>query len=109
MNVEKNKGIGTIRDIQPLVVKKTTAKSKIESAVEKKKTEINQTQNATHDEVREGLNQLNQIHEKAKNDVNQSQTNQQVENAEQNSLDQINNFRPDFSKKRNAVAEIVKA
>ena len=35
---------------------------------------------------------------KAKNDVNQSQTNQQVENAEQNSLDQINNFRPDFSK-----------
>ncbi|UXS15174.1 SasC/FmtB family protein [Staphylococcus epidermidis] len=109
VNVEKNKGIGTIRDIQPLVVKKPTAKSKIESAVEKKKTEINQTQNATHDEVREGLNQLNQIHEKAKNDVNQSQTNQQVENAEQNSLDQINNFRPDFSKKRNAVAEIVKA
>lgn len=109
VNVEKNKGIGTIRDIQPLVVKKPTAKSKIESAVEKKKTEIKQTQNATHDEVREGLNQLNQIHEKAKNDVNQSQTNQQVENAEQNSLDQINNFRPDFSKKRNAVAEIVKA
>ncbi|WP_142556315.1 SasC/FmtB family protein [Staphylococcus epidermidis] len=109
VNVEKNKGIGTIRDIQPLVVKKPTAKSKIESAVEKKKTEINQTQNSTHDEVREGLNQLNQIHEKAKNDVNQSQTNQQVENAEQNSLDQINNFRPDFSKKRNAVAEIVKA
>lgn len=109
VNVEKNKGIGTIRDIQPLVVKKPTAKSKIESAVEKKKTEINQTQNATDDEVREGLNQLNQIHEKAKNDVNQSQTNQQVENAEQNSLDLINNFRPDFSKKRNAVAEIVKA
>ncbi|MCG2111252.1 DUF1542 domain-containing protein [Staphylococcus epidermidis] len=109
VNVEKNKGIGTIRDIQPLVVKKPTAKSKIESAVEKKKTEIKQTQNATHDEVREGLNQLNQIHEKAKNDVNQSQTNQQVENAEQNSLDQINNFRPDFSKKRNAVAEIFKA
>ncbi|MDU1729539.1 MAG: DUF1542 domain-containing protein, partial [Staphylococcus epidermidis] len=75
VNVEKNKGIGTIRDIQPLVVKKPTAKSKIESAVEKKKTEINQTQNATDDEVREGLNQLNQIHEKAKNDVNQSQTN----------------------------------
>ncbi|MGC9589027.1 hypothetical protein ACO2E3_04935 [Staphylococcus epidermidis] len=40
MNVEKNKGIGTIRDIQPLVVKKPTAKSKIESAVEKRKLKL---------------------------------------------------------------------
>ena len=34
VNVEKEQGIGTIRDIQPLVVK-NPAKSKIESAVEK--------------------------------------------------------------------------
>lgn len=40
VNVEKNKGIGTIRDIQPLVVKKPTAKSKIESAVEKRKLKL---------------------------------------------------------------------
>ena len=64
MNVEKNKGIGTIRDIQPLVVKNLLPNLKLKA--QKKKTEINQTQNATHDEVREGLNQLNQIHEKPK-------------------------------------------
>ena len=62
MNVEKNKGIGTLEIFNH---QKNLPKSKIESS-RKKKTEINQTQNATHDEVREGLNQLNQIHEKAK-------------------------------------------
>ena len=39
VNVEKNKGIGTIRDIQPLQLK-PTAKSKIESAVEKRKLKL---------------------------------------------------------------------
>ena len=102
MNVEKNKGIDSIRDIQPLAVKKPSTKSEFEKAVQSKKAEINQIQDATQDELRYALNQLDQLHETAKNSVNQDVQ------VKPQALEEIHNHAESQKERINVIAEATK-
>ncbi|MEQ5995043.1 DUF1542 domain-containing protein [Staphylococcus saccharolyticus] len=102
VNVEMNKGIDSIRDIQPLAVKKPSTKSEFEKAVQSKKAEINQIQDATQDELRYALNQLDQLHETAKNSVNQDVQ------VKPQALEEIHNHAESQKERINVIAEATK-
>lgn len=109
VNVEKNKGVNSIRDINPQIVKKPTAKAEFDKVAKTKKEEINQIPNATTDETHQSLNQLNQVVQEAKNQVDQAQTNAQVDQAQQDGVNKITNLRPVVAKKQSAIDEINQA
>lgn len=109
VNVEKNKGVNSIRDINPQIVKKPTAKAEIDKVAKTKKEEINQIPNATTDETHQSLNQLNQVVQEAKNQVDQAQTNAQVDQAQQDGVNKVTNLKPAVAKKQSAIDEINQA
>ncbi|MCU6401243.1 DUF1542 domain-containing protein, partial [Enterobacter quasiroggenkampii] len=84
VNVEKNKGIESIKDIQPIIVKKPAARVELDKALKIKQNEVNQLPNATTDELQQALNHLDQFVQEAKTNINQAQTNAQVDQAKEN-------------------------
>ncbi|MDI9230435.1 DUF1542 domain-containing protein [Staphylococcus caprae] len=70
---------------------------------------MNQIPNATTDETHQSLNQLNQVVQEAKNQVDQAQTNEQVDPAQQDGVNKITNLRPVVAKKQSAIDEINQA
>lgn len=109
VNVERNKGVNTIRDINPIIVKKPTAKAAIDKEAKTKRDEIQNTPNSTHDETLETLNQLDQVVKNATNKVDEAQTNDQVVTAQQDGVNKISNVKPVANKKKLAIDEINQA
>lgn len=109
VNVEKNKGVNTIRDISPQTIKKPTAKAEFDKVAKTKTDQINQTVNTTTDENQQSLSLLNQVVQNAKNQVDQAQTNDEVAQAQQEGVINITNIRPVVGKKYSAIEEIDQA
>lgn len=106
VNVEKNKGIESIKDIQPIIVKKPAARVELDKALKIKQNEVNQLPNATTDELQQALNHLDQFVQEAKTNINQAQTNAQVDQAKENGTNSINTFEPVIGVKQNAIDAI---
>ncbi|MDS3977486.1 DUF1542 domain-containing protein [Staphylococcus capitis] len=106
VNVEKNKGIESIKDIQPIIIKKPAARVELDKALKRKQNEVNQLPNATTDELQQALNHLDQFVQEAKTNINQAQTNAQVDQAKENGTNSINTFEPVIGVKQNAIDAI---
>lgn len=106
---EQAKGINSIHDIEPIVVKKPAARAEFDKAVKTKKAEIYQNTEATEEEINKALQDLNANLTVANLDVTHARTNHDVGVAEQEGLQLINQFEPVINKKHNALEEINQA
>ncbi|MCC3754475.1 SasC/FmtB family protein [Staphylococcus capitis] len=106
VNVEKNKGIESIKDIQPAIAKKPAARAELDKVLKNKQNEINQLPNATTDELQQALNHLDQLVQEAKTNVNQAQTNAQVNQAQEDGTNSINTYEPVVGVKKDAIDAI---
>ena len=104
VNVEKNKGIESIKDIQPIIIKNQLLGLSLIKHL--KQNEVNQLPNATTDELQQALNHLDQFVQEAKTNINQAQTNAQVDQAKENGTNSINTFEPVIGVKQNAIDAI---
>lgn len=81
---------------------KPDARHSLEAAKNAQQQVINATPDATVEEINTALQKLNQIFSQANNAINQAQTNQQVTDATQQSIDMIHNTLPETTVKTNA-------
>ncbi|WP_180525468.1 SasC/FmtB family protein [Staphylococcus haemolyticus] len=109
VDTAKSNGLDSINNIQPTVVKKDEAKTAIDKAAEAKKTEIDQTPNATDEEKAAAKAKVDEAVTTAKNAIDQATNNDGVDTAKTNGLDSINNIQPTVVKKDEAKAAIDKA
>ncbi|WP_411863180.1 SasC/FmtB family protein [Staphylococcus haemolyticus] len=109
VDTAKSNGLDSINNIQPTVVKKDEAKTAIDKAAEAKKTEIDQTPNATDEEKAAAKAKVDEAVTTAKNAIDQATNNAGVDTAKTNGVDSINNVQPTVVKKDEAKAAIDKA
>ncbi len=98
----KEQAIQNIDAVQVDVVVKPDARHSLESAKNAQQQVINATPDATVEEINTALQKLNQIFNQANNAINQAQTNQQVTDATQQSIEMIHNTLPETTVKTNA-------
>ncbi|PTK74955.1 hypothetical protein BUZ24_08305 [Staphylococcus haemolyticus] len=106
VDTAKANGIEAINHVQPTVVKKDEAKTAIDNAAQAKKTEIDQTPNATEEEKAEAKAKVDNAVESAKNAIDQATNNAGVDNAKANGVEAINHVQPTVVKKDEAKAAI---
>ncbi|WP_141757396.1 DUF1542 domain-containing protein, partial [Staphylococcus sp. HMSC061G04] len=109
VDTAKTNGVDTINNIQPTVVKKDEAKTAIDKAAEAKKTEIDQTPNATDEEKAAAKAKVDEAVTTAKNAIDQATNNAGVDTAKTNGVDSINNIQPTVVKKDEAKTAIENA
>ncbi|MDT3948699.1 DUF1542 domain-containing protein, partial [Staphylococcus haemolyticus] len=109
VDTAKSEGTDAINHVQPVVVKKDEAKVAINKAAEAKKTEIDQTPNATDEEKAAAKAKVDEAVTIAKNAIDQATNNEGVDTAKTNGVDSINNVQPTVVKKDEAKAVIDKA
>ncbi|MEB7350262.1 DUF1542 domain-containing protein, partial [Staphylococcus haemolyticus] len=79
VDTAKSNGLDSINNIQPTVVKKDEAKTAIDKAAEAKKTEIDQTPNATDEEKAAAKAKVDEAVTTAKNAIDQATNNAGVD------------------------------
>ncbi|WP_447550154.1 SasC/FmtB family protein [Staphylococcus haemolyticus] len=109
VDTAKSNGLDSINNIQPTVVKKDEAKAAIDKAAEAKKTEIDQTPNATDEEKAAAKAKVDEAVTTAKNAIDQATNNAGVDTAKTNGVDSINNVQPTVVKKDEAKTAIENA
>ncbi|MCH4515963.1 SasC/FmtB family protein [Staphylococcus haemolyticus] len=109
VDTAKSNGLDSINNIQPTVVKKDEAKTAIDKAAEAKKTEIDQTPNATDEEKAAAKAKVDEAVTTAKNAIDQTTNNAGVDTAKTNGVDSINNVQPTVVKKDEAKTAIENA
>ncbi|MFQ1030405.1 DUF1542 domain-containing protein, partial [Staphylococcus haemolyticus] len=109
VDTAKSEGTDAINHVQPVVVKKDETKVAINKAAEAKKTEIDQTPNATDEEKAAAKAKVDEAVTIAKNAIDQATNNEGVDTAKTNGVDSINNVQPTVVKKDEAKAVIDKA
>ncbi|MCH4387573.1 DUF1542 domain-containing protein [Staphylococcus haemolyticus] len=109
VDTAKSNGLDSINNIQPTVVKKDEAKTAIDKAAEAKKTEIDQTPNATDEEKAAAKAKVDEAVTTAKNAIDQATNNAGVDTAKTNGVDSINNVQPTVVKKGEAKTAIENA
>ncbi len=109
VDTAKSNGLDSINNIQPTVVKKDEAKTAIDKAAEAKKTEIDQTPNATDEEKAAAKAKVDEAVTTAKNAIDQATNNEGVDTAKTNGVDSINNVQPTVVKKDEAKTAIENA
>ncbi len=109
VDTAKSNGLDSINNIQPTVVKKDEAKTAIDKAAEAKKTEIDQTPNATDEEKAAAKAKVDEAVTTAKNAIDQATNNAGVDTAKTNGVDSINNVQPTVVKKDEAKTAIENA
>ncbi|HCY1847012.1 TPA: DUF1542 domain-containing protein [Staphylococcus aureus] len=95
--------------VQVDVVKKQAARDKITAEVAKRIEAVKQTPNATDEEKRAAVNQINQLKDQAINQINQNQTNDQVDTTTNQAVNAIDNVEAEVVIKPTAIADIEKA
>lgn len=95
--------------VQVDVVKKQAARDKITAEVAKRIEAVKQTPNATDEEKRAAVNQINQLKDQAFNQINQNQTNDQVDATTNQAVNAIDNVEAEVVIKPKAIADIEKA
>ena len=106
VDTAKSNGLDSINNIQPTVVKKDEAKTAIDKAAEAKKTEIDQTPNATDEEKAAAKAKVDEAVTTAKNAIDQTTNNVGVDAAKESGVESINQVQPAVVKKDQAKAEI---
>ncbi len=101
-----NIGISNISKIQTNFTKKQQARDQVNQKFQEKEAELNSTPHATQDEKQDALTRLTQIKESTLNDINQAQTNQNVDTALTNGIQNIQNIQVDVRKKQEARTTI---
>ncbi|MDU9362393.1 DUF1542 domain-containing protein [Staphylococcus haemolyticus] len=109
VDTAKTNGVDSINNVQPTVVKKDEAKTAIENAARAKKTEIDQTPNATDEEKAAAKAKVDEAVTTAKNAIDQATNNAGVDTAKTNGVDSINNVQPTVVKKDEAKTAIENA
>ncbi len=106
VNSIRNDAVNQIGAVQPHVTKKQTATGVLNDLATAKKQEINQNTNATTEEKQVALNQVDQELATAINNINQADTNEEVDQAQQLGTKAINAIQPNIVKKPAALAQI---
>ena len=95
-----NIGISNISKIQTNFTKKQQARDQVNQKFQEKEAELNSTPHATQDEKQDALTRLTQVKESTLNDINQAQTNQNVDTALTNGIQNIQNIQVDVRKNK---------
>ncbi|SUK44190.1 putative surface anchored protein [Staphylococcus aureus] len=106
VNSIRDDAVNQIGAVQPHVTKKQTATGVLTDLATAKKQEINQNINATTEEKQVALNQVDQELATAINNINQADTNEEVDQAQQLGTKAINAIQPNIVKKPAALAQI---
>lgn len=106
VNSIRDDAVNQIGAVQPHVTKKQTATGVLTDLATAKKQEINQNTNATDEEKQVALNQVDQDLATAINNINQADTNEEVDQAQQLGTKAINAIQPNIVKKPTALAQI---
>lgn len=106
VNSIRDDAVNQIGAVQPHVMKKQTATGVLNDLATAKKQEINQNTNATTEEKQVALNQVDQELATAINNINQADTNEEVDQAQQLGTKAINAIQPNIVKKPAALAQI---
>ncbi|SUK14529.1 LPXTG-anchored aggregation protein SasC [Staphylococcus aureus] len=106
VNSIRDDAVNQIGAVQPHVTKKQTATGVLTDLATAKKQEINQNTNATTEEKQVALNQVDQELATAINNINQADTNEEVDQAQQLGTKAINAIQPNIVKKPAALAQI---
>ncbi|HDC7640946.1 TPA: LPXTG-anchored repetitive surface protein SasC [Staphylococcus aureus] len=106
VNSIRDDAVNQIGAVQPYVTKKQTATGVLNDLATAKKQEINQNTNATTEEKQVALNQVDQELATAINNINQADTNEEVDQAQQLGTKAINAIQPNIVKKPAALAQI---
>ncbi|HBP3178435.1 TPA: LPXTG-anchored repetitive surface protein SasC [Staphylococcus aureus] len=106
VNSIRDDAVNQIGAVQPHVTKKQTATGVLNDLATAKKQEINQNTNATTEEKQVALNQVDQELATAINNINQADTNEEVDQAQQLGTKAINAIQPNIVKKPTALAQI---
>lgn len=106
VNSIRDDAVNQIGAVQPHVTKKQTATGVLNDLATAKKQEINQNTNATTEEKQVALNQVDQELATAINNINQADTNEEVDQAQQLGTKAINAIQPNIVKKPAALAQI---
>ncbi|HCY9295222.1 TPA: LPXTG-anchored repetitive surface protein SasC [Staphylococcus aureus] len=106
VNSIRDDAVNQIGAVQAHVTKKQTATGVLNDLATAKKQEINQNTNATTEEKQVALNQVDQELATAINNINQADTNEEVDQAQQLGTKAINAIQPNIVKKPAALAQI---
>ncbi len=106
VDTAKTNGLDSINNIQPKVVKKDEAKAVIDNVAQSKKTEIDQTFNATDEEKAAAKAKVDVAVTEAKKAIDQATNNTGVDNAKTNGVEAINHVQPTVVKKNEAKTAI---
>ncbi|MCS5350058.1 LPXTG-anchored repetitive surface protein SasC [Staphylococcus aureus] len=91
------------------VVKKQTARDKINAEAAKRIEVVKQTPNATEEEKQAAVNKINQLKDQALNQIDKDHTNDQVDATTNQMINAIDNVEADVLVKPKAIADIEKA
>ncbi|MBF2757724.1 DUF1542 domain-containing protein [Staphylococcus haemolyticus] len=102
----KEKGIDSINQIQPTIIKKSQSKALIDEVADSKKAEIDENTNATEEEKTAAKAKVDEFATNAKSEIDQATNNSGVDAARLKGIDSINQFQPTTVKKDQAKVEI---
>lgn len=102
----KNAGLSTIDNIRPTFNKKQQARTKINEKFKTKQDQINQTPNATQEEKNEALTRLTQAKNTALQAIDNSQSNDNVDQAQTNGIQSLDGTNATVNKKQQAKENI---
>ena len=109
MNLTEQQGVKAINDVQVNVVKKNEARTAITNVEDNKSQLFNNNDEATTEEKDEAIQQLKTILQNALKALQSDQTNQQVDQTENQSIEDINNVKLNIVKKPAAINAIDQA
>lgn len=95
--------------VQVDVVKKQSARDKINTEAAKRLEVVKQTPNASDEEKQVAVNKINQFKDQALNQINQNHTNEQVDATTNQAINAIDNVEAEVVIKPKAIADIEKA
>lgn len=109
VNLTEQQGVKAINDVQVNVVKKNEARTAITNVEDNKSQLFNNNDEATTEEKDEAIQQLKTILQNALKALQSDQTNQQVDQTENQSIEDINNVKLNIVKKPAAINAIDQA
>ena len=102
----KNAGLSNIGNIHPVFNKKQQARTKINEKFKTKQDQINQTPNATQEEKNEALTRLTQAKDAVLQTISNSQSNDNVDQAQTNGIQTLDGINTTVNKKPQAKENI---
>lgn len=102
----QSNGDNAIVAINPATKVKQDARQTIEAKAQAQQEQINSNNKATTEEKEEALNKVNTHKQNALSNINNAHSNQEVQTAQQNGVNAINQDQPEALKKPQATSEL---